>query len=118
MKCLIAILGPTGVGKSSLGLAVAQHFNGEIINSDSRQIYKHMDIGTAKPSDADINSVPHHLFDIIQSGSWSPRRWHVHSSSKGCWGQEDHIDSLGKPVYHGLDWIAGPPALGARRKGA
>ena len=65
MKCLIAIVGPTGVGKSSLGLAIAQRFNGEIINSDSRQIYRHMDIGTAKPSYADINSVPHHLFDII-----------------------------------------------------
>ena len=65
MKCLIAIVGPTGVGKSSLGLSVAQRFNGEIINSDSRQIYRYMDIGTAKPSVDDINSVPHHLVDII-----------------------------------------------------
>lgn len=65
MKCLIAIVGPTGVGKSSLGLSIAQRFNGEIINSDSRQIYRHMDIGTAKPSDAEMNTVPHHLFDII-----------------------------------------------------
>ena len=65
MKCLIAIVGPTGVGKSSLGLSIAHRFSGEIINSDSRQIYRHMDIGTAKPSDADINTVPHHLFDII-----------------------------------------------------
>ena len=65
MKCLIAIVGPTGVGKSSLGLSVAQRINGEIVNSDSRQIYRHMDIGTAKPSVAELNSVPHHLFDII-----------------------------------------------------
>jgi tRNA dimethylallyltransferase len=65
MKCLIAIVGPTGVGKSSLGLAVAQRFSGEIINSDSRQIYRYMDIGTAKPSEADFSVVPHHLFDII-----------------------------------------------------
>lgn len=65
MKCLIAIVGPTGVGKSSLGLSVAQRFSGEIINSDSRQIYRHMDIGTAKPSVADFAAVPHHLFDII-----------------------------------------------------
>jgi tRNA dimethylallyltransferase len=65
MKCLIAIVGPTGVGKSSLGLSIAQRFNVEIINSDSRQIYRHMDIGTAKPSAADISTVPHHLFDII-----------------------------------------------------
>jgi tRNA dimethylallyltransferase len=65
MKCLIAVVGPTGVGKSTLGLAIAQRFNGEIINSDSRQIYRHMDIGTAKPADADFSTVPHHLFDII-----------------------------------------------------
>ena len=65
MKCLIAIVGPTGVGKSSLGLSVAQRFSGEIINSDSRQIYRYMDIGTAKPSAAELNTVPHHLYDII-----------------------------------------------------
>ena len=65
MKCLIAIVGPTGVGKSALGLSIAQRFHGEIINSDSRQIYRHMDIGTAKPSETDISTVPHHLFDII-----------------------------------------------------
>lgn len=65
MKCLVAIVGPTGIGKSSLGLSVAQRFNGEIINSDSRQIYRHMDIGTAKPSEAERKTAPHHLFDII-----------------------------------------------------
>ena len=64
MKCLIAVIGPTGVGKSSLGISIAQQFNGEIINSDSRQIYRHMDIGTAKPSETDLQTVPHHLFDI------------------------------------------------------
>jgi len=65
MRCLLAIVGPTGVGKSSLGLSLAQRFKGEIINSDSRQIYCHMDIGTAKPSHDEIKTVPHHLFDII-----------------------------------------------------
>jgi tRNA dimethylallyltransferase len=65
MKYLVAIVGPTGIGKSSLGLSIAQRFNGEIINSDSRQIYRHMDIGTAKPSVTEFAAVPHHLFDII-----------------------------------------------------
>ena len=65
MKCLIAIVGPTGIGKSPRGLSIAKRFSGEIINSDSRQIYRHMDIGTAKPSVADFSAVPHHLFDII-----------------------------------------------------
>lgn len=65
MKCLIAVIGPTAVGKSKLALRLAQDFNGEIINADSRQVYRFMDIGTAKPSKVDQSIVPHHLIDII-----------------------------------------------------
>jgi len=65
MKPLIAIVGPTAVGKSKLALALARKFNGEIINADSRQIYRYMDIGTAKPSLEDRNLIPHHLIDIV-----------------------------------------------------
>lgn len=65
MKLLIAIVGPTGIGKSSLGISIAQKFNCEIINADSRQIYKLMDIGTAKPSQEDYKLIRHHLYDII-----------------------------------------------------
>ncbi len=59
------IVGPTGVGKSNLGIRIARQFNGEIVNGDSRQIYRYMDIGTAKPSQAELQTVPHHLFNII-----------------------------------------------------
>jgi len=65
MKCLIAIVGPTAVGKSSLSLAIAREFNCEIINGDSRQIYRFMDIGTSKPNKRDFEAIPHHLFDIV-----------------------------------------------------
>jgi tRNA dimethylallyltransferase len=65
MKCLVAIVGPTAIGKSNLSIQIAQAFNGEIINADSRQIYRYMDIGTAKPSKAEQGVVPHHLLDII-----------------------------------------------------
>ncbi|MDD5312526.1 MAG: tRNA (adenosine(37)-N6)-dimethylallyltransferase MiaA [Dehalococcoidia bacterium] len=65
MKCLVAIIGPTAVGKTDLGISVAQELGGEIINADSRQIYKLMDIGTAKPTIDQRNTVPHHLIDII-----------------------------------------------------
>ncbi len=65
MNCLIAVIGPTAVGKSKLAIRLAQDFNGEIINADSRQIYRFMDIGTAKPSKADRSIVTHHLIDII-----------------------------------------------------
>ncbi len=65
MKCLVAVIGPTAVGKSRLGMAIARRFNGEIVNADSRQIYKYMDIGTAKPGREEREEVPHHMLDII-----------------------------------------------------
>jgi len=65
MKCLVAVVGPTAVGKSRLGISIARRFNGEIVNADSRQIYKLMDIGTAKPDAAERGEVPHHMLDII-----------------------------------------------------
>lgn len=64
-KHLIAIVGPTASGKSKLALFLAKNIRGEIINSDSRQVYRYMDIGTAKPSLEDRNFVPHHLYDIV-----------------------------------------------------
>ncbi len=66
MDKLIAIVGPTGIGKTKLAIQLARCFNGEIINADSRQIYRGMDIGTAKPTKAELAAVPHHLIDIIE----------------------------------------------------
>jgi tRNA dimethylallyltransferase len=65
MKRLVAIVGPTGIGKSRLALHLAGIFNGEIVSADSRQIYRHMDIGTAKPAPNELLQIPHHLIDII-----------------------------------------------------
>ena len=62
---VLAIVGPTASGKSRLGMEIAQSVGGEIIGADSRQIYRHMDIGTAKPPLVDRQRVPHHLIDII-----------------------------------------------------
>lgn len=62
---LLAIVGPTAIGKSSLALALAQQLGGEIISADSRQVYRLMDIGTAKPNAAEQIAVPHHLIDIV-----------------------------------------------------
>lgn len=62
---IICIVGPTGVGKSKLALALAKKVNGEIINGDAFQIYKEMDIGTAKPTLKERQEVPHHLFDYV-----------------------------------------------------
>jgi tRNA dimethylallyltransferase len=58
------IVGPTGVGKSSAAMALAERLDAEIVNADSRQVYRGMDIGTAKPGAGDRRRVPHHLLDI------------------------------------------------------
>jgi tRNA dimethylallyltransferase len=61
---ILAIVGPTASGKTALGIALAHKFAGEIVSADSRQIYRGMDIGTAKPTPAEMDGVPHHLIDI------------------------------------------------------
>jgi tRNA dimethylallyltransferase len=61
---LMVIVGPTASGKTALGIKLAQKFGGEIVSADSRQIYRGMDIGTAKPTAAERRAVPHHLIDI------------------------------------------------------
>jgi len=62
---VIAIVGPTCTGKTALSIRLAQSLHGEIIGCDSRTIYRYMNIGTAKPSMAEQDGVPHHLFDIV-----------------------------------------------------
>ncbi len=65
MNSLIAIVGPTGVGKSRMALHLARTFDGEIVSADSRQVYRHMDIGTAKPDPQEQAQVRHHLIDAV-----------------------------------------------------
>jgi tRNA dimethylallyltransferase len=62
---LVVILGPTGVGKSEVAIDAALDVGGEVVNTDSQLVYRHMDIGTAKPSLAARRGVPHHLIDIV-----------------------------------------------------
>ncbi len=65
MKKALILLGPTGVGKTAASLLLAQHLGTEIISSDSMQIYRHMDIGTAKPTREEISLIRHHMIDIV-----------------------------------------------------
>src|SRR5215469_6765266 len=60
----IFLAGPTAVGKSEVALALAERLNGEIISVDSMQVYRGLDIGTAKPSASDRARVPHHVIDV------------------------------------------------------
>ena len=61
---IIVIIGPTGVGKTKLSVELAKKINGEIINADSMQVYKGLDIGTAKIKKKEKEEIPHYLFDI------------------------------------------------------
>ncbi len=76
-KPIIAVAGPTASGKSELGIALAQRFNGEIINCDSVQVYREIEIATAKIPFADRRGVPHHLIDFVPpeinytAGDWA-----------------------------------------------
>jgi tRNA dimethylallyltransferase len=65
MKRLVAIVGPTGTGKSRLAFHLAQDLNAEIVSADSRQVYRYLDIGTAKPTPEELSVVAHHLIDIV-----------------------------------------------------
>ena len=61
---VIAIVGPTASGKTSLSIALAKEFSGEVISADSRQVYRGMDIGTAKVTPQEMDGIPHHLLDV------------------------------------------------------
>lgn len=62
---LVAVVGPTATGKSDLAIYLAREFDGEVINADSRQVYRYMDIGTAKLSREELALIPHYLIDIM-----------------------------------------------------
>lgn len=72
MEPVLAILGPTATGKSRLGMALAEILGGEIVNADALQVYRGLDIGTAKPTLEERARVPHHLIDILDpQETWS-----------------------------------------------
>ena len=62
---ILAVVGPTASGKTALGVELAKAYNGEVVSVDSMQIYKGMDIATAKPTPEEMQGIPHHLIDIL-----------------------------------------------------
>ncbi|MEE1169193.1 MAG: isopentenyl transferase family protein, partial [Anaerovoracaceae bacterium] len=65
MRKVIVVAGPTGVGKTEYAISIANRFNGEIVSCDSMQLYKYMDIGSAKPDSNELAQARHHLVDVI-----------------------------------------------------
>lgn len=77
MNNLICIAGPTASGKTALSIALAKELNGEIVSCDSMQVYRHMDIGTAKPSLSERQGIVHHMLDVADP-------WEDYSVSRYC----------------------------------
>lgn len=98
MYKVIAIVGPTASGKSSLAIEAAKKLNGEIISADSMQVYQGMDIGTAKIMPEEMEGIPHHLIDIQPVDS----PWNVRQFQKLCRQAIEQIAARGKvPILCG-----------------
>ena len=73
---IVCVVGPTACGKTTLGVLLAQKFNGEVVSADSMQIYRGMTIGTAAPTAAEMDGVPHHMIAVADpSEQWSVARY-------------------------------------------
>jgi len=79
----IIILGPTGSGKTGVGIKIAKKLGGEIISADSRAIYRSMDIGTAKPTKSEMDGVPHYGLDLVEPGDrFTVADWKAYTEAK------------------------------------
>jgi tRNA dimethylallyltransferase len=124
MSRIIVVVGPTASGKSALALQLASDFNGEIINADSRQVYRFMDIGTAKPTKEERALVPHHLIDIINPDQPFSLALYQSSAYRICKDIEKRnkvpllVGGTGQYIWSTLEgWVIPdvPPDTGLRR---
>jgi tRNA dimethylallyltransferase len=120
---LIVVVGPTASGKTGLAIELAQEYGGEIISADSRAIYKHMNIGTAKPSRQERKGVPHWGLDLLEPGERFSAADFKHYANQKIdeIRQRGHVPFLvgGTGLYVDavvFDYRFGPPADDARRQ--
>lgn len=98
MNKVIVVLGPTGVGKTKMSVELAKIYNGEIINADAMQVYKDLNIGTAKIREDEKENIPHHLFDIKNVDE----EYSIYAYQKDCRLKIDEVLSKGKtPIIVG-----------------
>ncbi len=97
---VLAIVGPTASGKTGLSVELAKRLDGEIVSCDSMQLYRYMDIGTAKPTEAEKQGIPHHLMDVVDPTD--PRGYSCADYARDAKAAVDDILSRGKlPVFCG-----------------
>lgn len=79
---VLCILGPTGSGKSDLAVAAARAFDGEVVNADSMQVFRHLPIGTAAPSPDQLEAAPHHLFSVLDPDADPDAGWYAREAAR------------------------------------
>ena len=94
-KPVIAIIGPTGVGKTAISLGLAEKYEGEIVSADSRLVYRGMNIGTAKPTLAEQKRVRHHLIDVVEPAD----EWNLAKYQSGAGEAIENIHKREKVVF-------------------
>jgi tRNA dimethylallyltransferase len=92
---LICIVGPTGVGKTGMALELAGRWGGEIVSADSMQVYRYMDIGTAKPTREERRRIPHHLLDVVDPDEPFDASRYIGLAHKAI----EELQRLRKPVF-------------------
>ena len=124
MSRTLAVVGPTATGKSAIGIGLARRFGGEIINADALQVYRGLDIGTAKPSAAEQGQVRHHLIDVLDpdeiysAGDFSRRGRSAIEEILGRGARPIVVGGSGfyvRALFEGLSEIP-PPDLEVRRR--
>jgi tRNA dimethylallyltransferase len=119
-RCVYVISGPTATGKSALAVELAKRVGGEIISADSMQVYRYMDIGTAKPTKTEMRDIPHHMIDIIEPDY----NYSVAEYQSAAKGSIDAVTGRGNTpilvggsglyinsITYGLDFSAASPTL-------
>ncbi len=92
---LIVILGTTACGKSGLGIDLARRFHGEIVSADSRQVYRGLDLGTGKVTEAEMQGVPHHMLDVVEPN----QPYSVAEFQQGAYAAIDSILARGRTPF-------------------
>ena len=101
-KTVVCVVGPTASGKTRLGVALAHALDGEVVSADSMQIYRRMDIGTAKPTEAEMEGISHHMIDVAEpEENWSAARY-VEAGYPVCGG---YFPSGETPNHCGRHWL-------------